>query len=98
MTIMGLQSFDRFRAKRRFNATHGWAPGFDKSRSDSHENIGNQQRSHLYNRLKGPGQLTKATGMAGFCTRSEDNVAKGRSESTVIMQSTAMVPNVLTSG
>lgn len=53
MTIMGLQSFDRFRAERRFNATRGWAPGFDTSRSDSHENTGNQQRSHPYNRLNG---------------------------------------------
>ena len=46
MTILGLQSFGCSYAERRFKATHGWAPGFDKSRSDSHENIGNQQRSH----------------------------------------------------
>lgn len=39
MTILGPQSFGRFRAERRFNATHGWAPGFDKSRFDSYENI-----------------------------------------------------------
>lgn len=49
MTILGLQSFGRFRAERRFNATHGWAPGFDTSCSDSHENIGNQQRLHNIN-------------------------------------------------
>ena len=48
MTILGLQSFGRFGAERRSDATHGWAPGFDKSRSDSHENIGNQQRLHTY--------------------------------------------------
>ena len=29
MTILGLQSFGRFRAERRFKDTHGWAPGFD---------------------------------------------------------------------
>ena len=46
MTILGLQSFGRFRAERRFNATHGWAPELDEDHSDSHENIGNQQRSH----------------------------------------------------
>ena len=46
MTILGLQSSDRFRAERRINATHGWAPGFDESRSDSYENIGNQRRSN----------------------------------------------------
>ena len=55
MTILGLQSSDHFRAERRFNATHGWAPGFDESRFDSYENIGNQQRSHTlpYNRTRG---------------------------------------------
>lgn len=46
MTILGLQSLGCFRAERRFNATHGWAPRFDKSRSDFHENNGNQQRLH----------------------------------------------------
>ena len=54
MTILGLQSFGCFCAERRFKATHGWAPGFDKSRSDSHENIGNQQRSHTLQYHKWP--------------------------------------------
>ena len=54
MTILGLPSFGCFYAERRFNATHGWAPGFDKSRSDSHENIGNQQRSHTLQCHKWP--------------------------------------------
>ena len=39
MTILGLQSFGRLCAERRFNSTHGWAPAFEKSRSDFHENI-----------------------------------------------------------
>ena len=39
MTILGFQSFGRLYAERKFNATRGWAPGFDKGRFDSHENI-----------------------------------------------------------
>ena len=39
MTILGLQSFGRLCAERRFNSTHGWAPAFEKSHSDFHENI-----------------------------------------------------------
>lgn len=33
MTILGFQSFDRFRTERRFNGTHGWAPKFDEESS-----------------------------------------------------------------
>ena len=84
MTILGLQSSDRFRAERRFNATHGWAPGFDESRFDSYENIRNQQRSHAfpYNRTRG---LCSSYMRHGSTTRSENDMAAGTPDKRVTM-------------
>lgn len=74
MTILGLQSFGRFRAERRFNATHGWAPRFDRSRSDSHENTGNQQRSHTLQSRERPRSATEERYWYG-----EDDMVMGTS-------------------
>ena len=85
-TILGLQSSDRFRAERRFNATHCWAPGFDESRFDSYENIRNQQRSHTlpYKSHRGPLQLLHLKiAAARFYHSSEHDMATGTSDNKV---------------